>query len=317
MKGPDEPPLKRGNLESSVAALALATGVVCAIGADRSRFLLQQMKAACCGDYSASKSPCRRSCPPQNAGHHLARPTSRAWSNERRSRPSQASRLTLTCSATLAAKQIIPKNIGFRRIIVQTPDVIIETDSGRFLIDASSGGLMSLIDITWEITLFGRGKKEFVVVIDEPENHLHPSMQREILPALVTAFPEAQFIVATHSPFIVSSVRNAKVYVFDIEVRYDSSENVAEDLSSVKNSVVTVPIDISDHTSASAILREALGVPITVPIWAEDELNDVLKPYRGRAFTTQDIQDIHSELSRRGISEFLPEIVARAAGRNA
>src|SRR3546814_2658222 len=81
-------------------------------------------------------------------------------------------------------KQIIPKNIGFRRISVQIPDVIIETDSGRFLIDASSGGLMSLIDITWQLTLFAQTEAEFVVVIDEPENHLHPSMQREFLPAL-------------------------------------------------------------------------------------------------------------------------------------
>jgi AAA15 family ATPase/GTPase len=214
-------------------------------------------------------------------------------------------------------REIIPKNIGFRRIIVQIPDVIIETDSGRFLIDASSGGLMSLIDITWQITLFGRQEREFVVVIDEPENHLHPSMQREFLPALVTAFPEAQFVIATHSPFIVSSVRNAKVYVFDVEDQDRSSDAIAEDLSSVNNSVVTVPIDISDHTSASAILREALGVPITVPIWAEHELDLVLEQYRGREFTAQNIQEIHSELSRRGLSDFLPDIVARHAGRNA
>ena len=214
-------------------------------------------------------------------------------------------------------RQIIPKNIGFRRIVVQIPDVIIETDSGRFLIDASSGGLMSLIDITWQITLFGRSEGEFVVLIDEPENHLHPSMQREILPALTRAFPEAQFIIATHSPFIVSSVRDAKVYVFDVDDRPTVPEAIAEDLSSERNSVVALPIDISDHTSASAVLREALGVPISVPIWAEEELQAVLDKYRGKDLTPNIVRDIHSDLSERGLSDFFPELVARAAGQDA
>lgn len=213
-------------------------------------------------------------------------------------------------------RQIVPKNIGFRRLLIQIPDVIVETDSGRFLIDASSGGLMSIIDITWQITLFGRGESGFVVAIDEPENHLHPSMQREFLPALVKAFPEVQFIIATHSPFVVSSVRNAKIYAFDVEDN-GGARSVAEDLSSSVNTVVTIPVNISDQTQASEILRQVLGVPITVPIWAEQELEDVLRNYRGRALTAKDIREIHGDLVSRGLEEFLPDVVARAAGRNA
>jgi energy-coupling factor transporter ATP-binding protein EcfA2 len=214
-------------------------------------------------------------------------------------------------------RQIIPSNIGFRRIIVQIPDVIIETDSGRFLIDASSGGLMSLIDMTWQITLFGRRELDFVVVIDEPENHLHPSMQREFLPALVGAFPEAQFIVATHSPFVVSSVRDASVYAFDVDRSYRDATPISEDLSSVRNAVITKKIDITDRKSASEILRQVLGVPITVPIWIEQELDSILQNYRTNAFTADDIQSIHAELVERGLGDFLPDIVARAAGRDA
>ncbi|WP_419836937.1 AAA family ATPase [Streptomyces brasiliscabiei] len=47
---------------------------------------------------------------------------------------------------------------------------------------------------------------------DEPENHLHPSMQRTLVPTLLAAFPNVRFIVATHSPFVVTSTREAYVY---------------------------------------------------------------------------------------------------------
>jgi len=214
-------------------------------------------------------------------------------------------------------REIIPKNIGFRRLVVQIPDVIVETDSGRFLLDASSGGLMSLIDITWQITLFGRDKQRFVVVIDEPENHLHPSMQREFLPALVSAFPECQFVVATHSPFVVSSVKESAVYAFDVADQHFRGSSIAEDLSASTNAVITKRVDISDRARSSEILRDVLGVPISVPIWAEQELDEILSKFSDADFSSQDIQAIHRELNQRGLSDFLPDIIARAAGRNA
>ena len=59
--------------------------------------------------------------------------------------------------------------------------------------------------------MYGVGKQRFTMLIDEPENHLQPSMQREFLLALTEAFPNCNFIVATHSPFIVSSAADATV----------------------------------------------------------------------------------------------------------
>lgn len=45
-----------------------------------------------------------------------------------------------------------------------------------------------------------------VILIDEIDLHLHPKWQREILPALTELFPQVQFIVTTHSPFIIQSL---------------------------------------------------------------------------------------------------------------
>ena len=50
------------------------------------------------------------------------------------------------------------------------------------------------------------------VLIDEPEMHLHLEMQYQILPLLTSLFPNLQFIVATHSPAVVSSIKNATVF---------------------------------------------------------------------------------------------------------
>lgn len=52
--------------------------------------------------------------------------------------------------------------------------------------------------------------QEGIVLIDEVETHLHLSMQKEIMPILTTVFPNIQFIVSTHSPFVLSSIRNAE-----------------------------------------------------------------------------------------------------------
>lgn len=45
-----------------------------------------------------------------------------------------------------------------------------------------------------------------VILIDEIDLHLHPRWQRAIIPALLTAFPALQFIVTTHSPFVIQSL---------------------------------------------------------------------------------------------------------------
>ena len=53
---------------------------------------------------------------------------------------------------------------------------------------------------------------EGIVLVDEIETHLHLELQKKILPILTTLFPNIQFIITTHSPFILSSLDNAVIY---------------------------------------------------------------------------------------------------------
>src|SRR5262249_16599562 len=115
---------------------------------------------------------------------------------------------------------MIPASLGYRRLRIRNPDVVVETESGDFILDEVSGGLSAIIEMTWQIFLQTRNEGHHVIVMDEPENHLHPSMQREIIPGLLRSFPASQFVVATHSPHVVTVVQDSAVYVLD----YDRSK---------------------------------------------------------------------------------------------
>lgn len=54
-----------------------------------------------------------------------------------------------------------------------------------------------------------------IVLIDEIDLHLHPSWQKEIIPALLRAFPRLQFVATTHSPFVIQSLSEGILFDLD------------------------------------------------------------------------------------------------------
>jgi predicted ATP-binding protein involved in virulence len=53
-----------------------------------------------------------------------------------------------------------------------------------------------------------------VFFLDEPETYLHPEWQRHVIPMAQNLFPNSQLFVATHSPFVVSSLNEGFIYKF-------------------------------------------------------------------------------------------------------
>lgn len=208
--------------------------------------------------------------------------------------------------------EVLPPSIGFVDISVRIPDVVLVTKSGEFMIDAASGGLMSLIDLAWQIFLYSCNKKEFTVLLDEPENHLHPSMQRSLLGRLTKAFPNAQFIVATHSPFMVSSVRDSIVHA----LKYTSGNPTDEIQESNFSKVSSVELNLDTRAAtANEILRDVLGVPVSLPQWAEDDLRRITAQLTVNSITPDGLASLRKDLEKAGLGEYYPEALKMVVDR--
>ncbi len=74
--------------------------------------------------------------------------------------------------------------------------------------------LMKMDRIRWvdDRNVFDR---EFILLLDEIDIHLHPSWQRKILPAVQKLFKNAKIFVTTHSPFVAGSVGDAWIHKLD------------------------------------------------------------------------------------------------------
>ncbi len=92
----------------------------------------------------------------------------------------------------------------------------------------------------------GWQEKPAILLIDEIENHLHPTWQRRVVPALLEHFPGLQIFATTHSPFVVAGLKTGQVHL----LRRDEEGRVV---------VRTNPEDVVGWT-ADEILRNMMGV---------------------------------------------------------
>ena len=117
---------------------------------------------------------------------------------------------------------------------------IIEEGRKPFGFDQLSDGYSAAIQIVADLILrmeqnwLKKGNlstydTEGIVLIDELETHLHIALQKKILPFLTTFFPRIQFIVTTHSPYILNSIEECVIYDLEKQIRMeDMSDYSAE-----------------------------------------------------------------------------------------
>lgn len=79
-----------------------------------------------------------------------------------------------------------------------------------------SMGYAAVFDIIGDLIMRMESKRRYdlegLVLIDEIETHLHVDLQKKIVPILTQLFQNIQFVLTTHSPFILNSTANAVVY---------------------------------------------------------------------------------------------------------
>ncbi len=89
-------------------------------------------------------------------------------------------------------------------------------------------------------------KQPAILLIDEIENHLHPTWQRRVIPALLEHFPGLQIFATTHSPFVVAGLKKGQVHLLNRD----------------ENGVVTASTNTEDIVgwTSDEILRTMMGV---------------------------------------------------------
>ena len=95
-------------------------------------------------------------------------------------------------------------------------------EKGRepFDFNTLSSGFAAVLDIVLDLIVRMEKKtnRSFdfnipgIVLVDEIETHLHIELQKSVLELLTTIFPNIQFIVSTHSPFILNSIPETVIY---------------------------------------------------------------------------------------------------------
>ncbi|MCJ8272493.1 MAG: AAA family ATPase, partial [Psychrosphaera sp.] len=139
--------------------------------------------------------------------------------------------------------------------------------SGEYLsIDQLSYGERSILTMVGDIArrlsmlnpkhknpLHGNG----IILIDEPETHLHPRWQQRILTNLDKIFPNVQFVITTHSPQIITTVKKEQVIVL-------SDDNAA------------TPVGNTFGEPSNYVLTQVLGVDTRPPLAYTEQLQAYL-----------------------------------------
>ena len=163
---------------------------------------------------------------------------------------------------------------------------------------ALSSGTQATLLWVWALTLkmvnhyrwvSNWNEEPAILLIDEIENHLHPTWQRRVIPALLEHFPGLQIFATTHSPFVVAGLKARQVHL----------------LKRDENGVVTATTNEEDVIgwTADEILRNMMGVDEPTDQLTVDRANR-LRQLREKERLTDEEEAELNEL-RRQVNEDL------------
>lgn len=136
----------------------------------------------------------------------------------------------LDCVRTAIERMI--KGYSNLRIELAPSRMVLTNEKGIDLqIEQLSGGYKAVLsvvaDIAKRLSIANPDsenplEEEAVILIDELDLHLHPKWQKTIVDDLKRTFPNCQFIISTHSPFIIQALQAKEL--FDINAMQYADE---------------------------------------------------------------------------------------------
>lgn len=108
----------------------------------------------------------------------------------------------------------------------QFDELVYKDDKAEMPISKLSAGYQSLLwmimDLAYRVCMLNpeldnREQITGIVLIDEIDLHLHPKWQWNVIEALRKTFENVQFIIATHSPIVISASKETNLVLLDNE----------------------------------------------------------------------------------------------------
>ena len=189
-----------------------------------------------------------------------------------------------------AVNHIIQSNSGWQDIIYkQKAESIVmqHIEHGELSVAQLSDGIRSMIGLVADIAYraiklnshLKNAPKETsgIILIDEIDMHLHPKWQQTVLTDMMKAFPKMQFIVTTHSPQVLSTVKKEQIRILD------------------DNRVIT-PSSSSLGEDSSILLAEIMGVSPLPPLEIVEKRKEYQRAVEDRQYDTTNAKTLRQEL---------------------
>lgn len=82
-----------------------------------------------------------------------------------------------------------------------------------------------------------------IILIDEIDLHLHPEWQKKIINDFMSAFPAMQFIVTTHAPLVIGSLKKGEIFSITDRKIYNFPIQYGKDANSILNEMGTAEMN--------------------------------------------------------------------------
>lgn len=168
----------------------------------------------------------------------------------------------------------------------QFGEIVYRNGTEEMPVSKLSAGYQSLLwmimDLAYRLCLLNpelndSSQIKGIVLIDEIDMHLHPKWQWNIIKGFSTVFENVQFIIATHSPIVISSAKSANLILLDekqgITYLPECYGYTVEDVLSYRQASVSRPknikvlidqinefVDNEDFNNAEKILVRLKGI---------------------------------------------------------
>lgn len=192
-----------------------------------------------------------------------------------------------------AVNIVLDKNCGWKNIVYkQKANTIVAEHEieGELAVSLLSDGIRNMIgmvaDIAYRATKLNPHLKDKaaeqtpgIVLIDEVDMHLHPKWQQTVLTDLIEAFPLIQFIVTTHSPQVLSTVKRYQIRILGMDGG-------------------VIPTSHTLGEKSSSLLSDIFGASPWPPLEIVKQLKEYLRLVEDKEYDSQNAKELRVVLEQ-------------------